>query len=134
MKAISKPKSLGSRGFAPTQTRLDQPGLTVYPHQENRDDNDGLAYPICFGKKFEDTRYYQDLQTFLKAKSYKSLLKNFIMLNQLKIYNFLKNIFMKTSMVSNLQMSKNTSMNGRLSLKKAMTTERSQFFLHFQDF
>jgi len=24
MKAISKPKSLGGRGFAPTQTRLDQ--------------------------------------------------------------------------------------------------------------
>lgn len=70
MKAISKPKSLGGRGFAPTQTRLDQPGLTVYPHQENRDDKDGLAYPICFNKTFEETTYFKDLEKFLGADIY----------------------------------------------------------------
>lgn len=73
MKAISKPTESKTRLAAPTQSRLDQPGLTVYPHQENRDDNDGLLYPVCFGKDFVESRYYQDLETFFESYDDKSV-------------------------------------------------------------
>jgi len=73
MRAISKPAESEKRLPAPTQSRVDQPGLTVYPHQENRDDNDGLLYPVCFNKTFEQSRYYQDLELFFESYDDKSL-------------------------------------------------------------
>jgi len=65
MKAISKPGE-ASQG-APTLSRVEQPGMTVYPHQDNRDDKDGFEYPVCIGANFQEfkgTRYYKGLETF----------------------------------------------------------------------
>jgi len=74
---ISKPnamvigsKNLSDKRPAPTQSRLDQPGLSVFPHQITRDDSDGMKYPMCFPKKdggdlkFTETQYYKDLEKF----------------------------------------------------------------------
>jgi len=73
MRAISKPAESKDRLAAPTQSRVDQPGLTVYPHQENRDDNDGLVYPVCFNTTFKESRYYQDLELFFESYDVESV-------------------------------------------------------------